>query len=131
MGLLNLFSSSKDKKPRRVEDTVTWNRLTHIDQIELLTELSKTTPIIIFKHSTRCGTSRLVLNSFIKNYEMDLEAMKLYYLDLLAFRDVSDEVAYRFQVLHQSPQLLVIKNGVVIAYASHYEIQSLNLHQFL
>ena len=66
MGLLNLFSSSKDKKPRRVEDTVTWNRLTHIDQIELLTELSKTTPIIIFKQSTRCGTSRLVLNSFIK-----------------------------------------------------------------
>jgi bacillithiol system protein YtxJ len=58
-----------------------------------------------------------------------MKDLKVYYLDLLSFRNISDEVGYAFQVMHQSPQLLVIKNGVAVANASHYEITTLDIQK--
>lgn len=76
-------------------------------------------PIAIFKHSTRCGVSsaakRLVENSepFTNN------TFQIYYLDLLSFRDISNNIADLFQVQHESPQLLFIKDGECIYHISH------------
>lgn len=135
MGLFKLFRSKKDTGSigkDTYSDIIKWSRLTHLDQLDHLTKISYNTPVLIFKHSTRCGASSMVLNSFRKKFNIDSEdVVKVYYLDLLAFREVSDEVAYLFQVKHQSPQLLLIKNGVAIVHASHYEIQSLNLEKYL
>ena len=86
---------------------------------------------MIFKHSTRCGISRMVLKQFESNYDIDPSQMKLYFLDLLSNRDVSDEVGYKFQVMHQSPQLIVIKNGVAVAHASHHSINASELKKFI
>jgi len=80
---------------------------------------------------TRCGISRMVMNQFIEAYELNENDLDLYYLDLLNYRDVSNEVGYKFQLIHQSPQLLVIKNGVVVAHDSHGAINSIDLNGFV
>lgn len=73
----------------------------------------------------------MVMKQFVATYNFTENEMDLYYLDLLSYRDVSNEVGYKFQVMHQSPQLLVIRNGVVVAHASHGAINDLDLNRFL
>ncbi len=120
-----LFGSSEPKE----EKILPWLPLTTIDQLDKIAEHSKTKTQLIFKHSTRCGISRMVMNQFESAYDVDINS-DLYYLDLLNYRDVSNEVGYKFQVMHQSPQLIVMRNGVVVAHASHGAINELNLEKF-
>ena len=117
----NLFGSSEPRE----EKVLPWILLTSLDQLQEISEKSKGKTQLIFKHSTRCGISRMVLNQFIENYDLETNA-DLYYLDLLSYRDVSNEVGYKFNVLHQSPQLLIIKNDIVAKHASHGAINNLN-----
>ncbi len=130
MGLFN-WLGSKDSEEKEETQTIHWYPLRTIDQLDEIEEESKTKPVAIFKHSTRCGISRMVLRQFEQNYSVDPDNMKLYFLDLLSNRQVSDEVGYRFQVMHQSPQLLVIKDGTAVAHASHHGIRASELEQFI
>lgn len=116
-----LFGSSEPRE----EKVLPWILLTSLDQLQEISEKSKGKTQLIFKHSTRCGISRMVKNQFIENYNLETNA-DLYYLDLLSYRDVSNEVGYKFNVLHQSPQLLIIKNDIVAKHASHGAINNLN-----
>ena len=122
----NIFGTSEPKE----EKILPWQPLNNLDQLNVIAERSKTKTQIIFKHSTRCGISRMVMNQFVSMYDVDSN-MDLYYLDLLSYRDVSNEVGYKFQVIHQSPQLLVIRNGITAAHASHGAINDLNLISFI
>lgn len=122
-----LFGNNKTPKEEKV---LPWQNLTSIEQLDDIELSSKGKTQLIFKHSTRCGISTMVLNQFTEAYDLDLNA-DLYYLDLLNYRDVSNEVGYKFQVIHQSPQLLIIKNGVVVAHASHGAINDLDLSTFI
>jgi bacillithiol system protein YtxJ len=72
----------------------------------------------------------MVMNQFVSKYDLDAN-LDLYYLDLLSYRAVSDEVGYKFQVMHQSPQLLIIKNGITVAHASHGAINDIDLNRFV
>ncbi len=77
--------------------------------------------VLIFKHSTRCGISRMALRGF----ERDLEQSSYdsyYYLDLIAHKSLSNEIAEKFGVKHESPQLLYIQNGEVELHQSHHKI---------
>lgn len=122
MGLLNkLFGGSAEQKEEKV---LPWIFLTSIDQLEEIERKSFEKPQILFKHSTRCSISSISMNKFVKNYSIAQEDADLYYLDLLNYREVSNEVGYKFQIMHQSPQVLVIKNGEAIYDASHYAIQT-------
>ncbi|REG87975.1 bacillithiol system redox-active protein YtxJ [Winogradskyella sediminis] len=128
MGIFNkLFSGSSEPKDEKI---LPWQELNAISQLNTIVEKSKSKTQLIFKHSTRCGISRMVMNQFVASYDLELDA-DLYYLDLLSFRDVSNEVGYKFQVMHQSPQLLVIKNGVVVANASHGGVNDMDLAQIV
>ncbi|MCK0179997.1 bacillithiol system redox-active protein YtxJ [Flavobacteriaceae bacterium S0862] len=123
MGIFkNIFKPSESKEGKLLP----WINLSALHQLGDILERSKTKTQLIFKHSTRCGISRMVMNQFIDAYNLDAN-FDLYYIDLLNFRDVSNEVGYRFQVVHESPQLLVIKNGVLIGHASHGAINSIDL----
>jgi bacillithiol system protein YtxJ len=124
-----LFGSSEPKE-KKEEKVLPWLPLTSIDQLDTIADASKGKTQLIFKHSTRCGISRMVMNQFVSAYDVDSNA-DLYYLDLLNYRDVSNEVGYKFQVMHQSPQLLVLRNGVVVAHASHGAINEMDLEKFL
>jgi len=121
-----LFGSSEPKE----EKVLPWIALNNIVQLDEIAEKSKGKTQLIFKHSTRCGISRMVMNQFVSACDVDSNA-DLYYLDLLNYRDVSNEVGYKFQVMHQSPQLLVIRNGVVVAHASHGSINEMDLVSFV
>ena len=128
--LKNLFKSSSEATPSKEESKVNWIPIKTMEQLSEIKEISKSETVAIFKHSTRCGISRMVIKLFEKQFDEELKDFKVYYLDLLNYRDISSEVGYTFQVLHQSPQLLVIKNGEAVNFASHYEINSIDLKQY-
>lgn len=129
MGLLNkIFGGSSEPKEKKL---LPWIALSNLEQLNQIEQKSNTKAQLIFKYSTRCGISRMVMNQFISNYNYSEYQFDLYYLDLLSYRDVSNEVGYKFQVIHASPQLLVIKNGVVVAHASHGAINGIELERYL
>ena len=122
-----LFGGSKEPKEEKI---LPWKQLTTVDQLNTIEKLSKGKTQVIFKHSTRCGISKMVMNQFVSAFDVDVN-LDLYYLDLLSFREVSNEAGYKFQVMHQSPQLLIIKNGVAVAHASHGGINEIDLAKFV
>lgn len=129
MGILNRILGNKQKVEE--ETFVNWIPFNSLDQINIIKELSKSETILIFKHSTRCGISKMVIKRFEKLFEISMSNIKVYYLDLLSYRNISDEVGYIFQVQHQSPQLLIIRNKVVLKHASHYDITLVSLKKYL
>lgn len=129
MGLINkLFGGSNEPKEEKI---LPWIPLSQLQQLKFIKDKSKTKTQVIFKHSTRCGISRMVMSQFVENYEFTEKDLDLYYLDLLSYRDVSNETGYEFQVMHQSPQIIVIKNGVAVANASHGAINEVDLNRFV
>ena len=131
MGLFGgLFGNSKSEDGN-VSSDIPWISLNTIAQLKEIKEASSSRPQVIFKHSTSCGISRMVLNMFKSSYGLENGQMDLYFLDLLANRDVSNAVASEFGVMHQSPQMLIIKNGVVVIHDSHGAISDIKLEQFV
>ncbi len=124
MGLFDsiLSNNSNDWPGPKFED---------IDQLNSLVEASFLKPQLIFKHSTRCSVSRFVLNEFKKAYNFSEVDFTAYFLDLLSYREISNAIANQFNVVHQSPQLLIIKNGKAIAHASHENVNKIKLTEFL
>ena len=84
----------------------------------------------IFKHSTRCFTSKIVLKEFENNFELSSNQIEMYYLDLIAYRNISDEIERKYGIRHESPQLLIIKNNKVVTHASHSRIIQLKLETY-
>ena len=127
MGLFDFFGSKSTSNKVEVATQVPWEELKNWDQLGEIVRYSHEKPVVIFKHSTRCGVSSMVLRSFENHYNLEDGSVRIYYLDLLAHRDLSNEVAMRFQVIHQSPQILVIKNGQTVYHASHHSIHAQDL----
>lgn len=95
-----------------------WIALTSLDQLSEIDELSKIQPVMIFKHSTRCSISNMALSRVESKWKDDY-SVKAFYLDLLSHRDVSDAISTRYKVTHQSPQALLIVNGLCAVHQSH------------
>lgn len=131
MGLFDSLFGKKGDNDINQEKTIPWIALTSLDQLNEIEQKSQTKTQVIFKHSTTCGISRMVINMFKKNFDYTSEQIDLYYLDLHSYREVSNETGYKFQVLHQSPQLLVIKNGTIEVHASHGAISEIDLEKYI
>ena len=101
-----------------------WLNLTEINQLDDLLENSVNQKVIIFKHSTRCSISNMVKDRFERTWPKDLLEQDVYYLDLLSFRDVSNAIASKTGIEHQSPQLLIIDNSVCTYSANHNNISA-------
>lgn len=120
MGIFNrLFSSTESSTGSKSE--LDWTPLNAMEQLEGIKAVSSEKKVLIFKHSTRCGISSMVLKQFEQKFQPD-ENSELYFLDLLRHRDISNAIADQFNVAHQSPQLLVIEKGNCTLHASHYKI---------
>ena len=92
--------------------------------IEKLKEASQGKPVLVFKHSTTCPISSTALSRVERNWS-DLDGLvEFYYLDLLANRSISNALAEEFGIEHQSPQVLLIKNGKCVYDASHFGIRA-------
>jgi bacillithiol system protein YtxJ len=106
-----------------------WNPINSLDQLEQIKTASFNTPQVIFKHSTTCSISRMALDRFER--ATPPENVDFHYLDLLNYRAISNEIATFFQVHHESPQVILIKNGECIYDESHYGIMMDELISFL
>lgn len=82
---------------------------------------------VIFKHSTRCSISMMARKRFELDGDSLPDDVPLYFLDLIAYREISNAIAEKFQVHHESPQILLIRNGQCIYEASHGEISAEDL----
>lgn len=119
MSFLNKLFGSEDAPATKSKR---WMTISTSADLDAAVEKSYNCPVVIFKHSTSCFISKTVL----RNFERELESYKgdatFYYLDLLAFRSVSNEIANRLKVTHQSPQMIIIKDGEAVKNASHQAV---------
>lgn len=106
-----------------------WIPLTSSDQLDTINEKSNNTPQVIFKHSTRCSISSMALNRLER--ETASEHADYYFLDLIQHRTLSNEIAKKFQVHHESPQILLIKNMECVYDESHHGISMQEIEQQL
>ena len=119
MSFLNTIFGGDSSDKDTPQNTLDWNELTSLDQLDEIVSESSRIPVIIFKHSTRCGISRMALKGFEREYAIAASDVKAYFLDLLNYREISTAIADKFAVYHESPQLLLIKDGKVVYHESH------------
>ncbi len=98
-----------------------WESLTTKDQLEHILGESNDHPVLIFKHSTRCSISSMAINRLERSWEDKLN-IKPYYLDLIKYREISNLIEQKFNIMHQSPQAIVLDKGTVIYHDSHMSI---------
>jgi len=124
----NIFG---DGNQQSQNSKINWVELSDISQLNEISSSSEEKPVVIFKHSTRCSISRMVLKQLENEYDYKDDEVTPYFLDLLSHRDISNEIANRFGVMHQSPQMIVIKGGKAIYDNSHDGIHAEDLKRFL
>ena len=108
-----------------------WKILESIEQLDLAIQHSAQRPVFLFKHSTRCSISSMAMNRLEKITDEVYAKADFYYLDLLKFREVSNAIAEKLQVHHESPQILLVKHGECTFDASHMEIDPKELKEQL
>ena len=106
-----------------------WIPIQSVHDVEGVIERSAQLPCLILKHSTTCPISSLAKHRLEKQWDFAEGSMETYYLDLLRHRDVSNFIADSFGVRHESPQVLLIKDGTCVHDASHLDIRVDDLHQ--
>lgn len=101
-----------------------WNELNDMAQLAIIDKESENNLVMILKHSTRCSISTAALERLNRKWsQADYEKIKPYYLDLLAHRDISNAIETRYEIEHQSPQVLVISQGKCIYTETHSGIR--------
>ncbi len=108
-----------------------WTALSSVDQLKEIIESSTGKPALLFKHSTRCSISSMAKNRFEDEWKVSEEKCDIYYLDLLTYREVSNEIESLLGVVHQSPQAIVISNTKPIYNASHGAISAGDIEKLL
>lgn len=100
---------------------IAWKKLDSLSELhEILAAPGKK---LFFKHSTRCGTSSMALKQFERQFDVE-SGISCYFLDLLKYREISNEIALRTGIYHQSPQVIVLQDEKVVYNASHHHIDA-------
>lgn len=97
-----------------------WIVLSSTKELEQLMAASYTLPQVIFKHSTSCNVSAVAKKRLDKQPQPS--SVSFHYLDLIKHRSISNNIATQFDVEHESPQVLLIKNGKCVYNESHLGI---------
>ncbi len=127
---MKLFGTRSKKKEE--QKILPWHFLESVEQLDKLLLQSNGKLVVIYKHSTRCGISKMVLRRFEAEYRNEWDdKLMLYGVNVLERRTVSQEIAARFQVWHESPQLILLKNEKVVYHNSHAQINAAILPQYL
>ena len=104
--------------------------LESINDLDEYIELSKSKPVFLFKHSTRCPISTFAQKEYYKHVESaDREKVEYTFLDLIAFRNVSNAIAEKTGVVHQSPQAILLVDGDAVWSDTHTQITENALDQ--
>lgn len=108
-----------------------WNILQSDKQIAKIVERSKDVPCLIFKHSVTCPISSMAKSRLEMQWDITDQNVEVYYLDLINNRSVSNLIASTFGVRHESPQALLIKDGVCTFNTSHLDISKAGIQKAL
>jgi len=112
---MGLFLKNKTQKEE------IWANLNSTEELQQALDSNLGNAKVFFKHSTRCGTSIMAIKSFENSWTPN-PSTELYYIDVLRQRAVSDELAMRTGVRHESPQVIVLRNDELIYHNSHGDI---------
>lgn len=110
---------------------IQWEPLESVDQLDNVIKNSTLKAKVIFKHSTRCGISRMVLRQFENGFEKNNDEVTFYFLDLLNYKEVSAAVASKLNVVHQSPQVIILYNKEILHTESHQGIDIKKVQQIV
>lgn len=102
-----------------------FNKLDTLQKLEAAIKESRVRPVLLFKHSTTCGISSGVIRE-VTAVDADINLVVVQ-----TARDVSNEIARRTGVRHESPQAIIIRNGEAVYHASHYDITRQDIEQHL
>ncbi|MFA5574758.1 MAG: bacillithiol system redox-active protein YtxJ [Brumimicrobium sp.] len=123
---MGFFSSNK----KIYSQNLGWINIDSVEKLENIFNNLENQTVLFFKHSTRCPVSRMVLNVFEKNWT-DKKECKLYFIDLLTHRNVSNKLSHLTSVEHQSPQTILIKNKQVVYHNSHNGISAEDIQNLI
>jgi bacillithiol system protein YtxJ len=104
---------------------LSWIPLSSIAQFQSL--IDTRSDFAVFKHSTRCSVSNMAKNRLERNWAFPQESLQVYYLDVLSYRLLSDHIAENTGIKHESPQIIVWKEGKVVYHASHSAISAVEM----
>jgi len=100
-----------------------WISLKDSQQLDEILAESKKSPVLIYKHSTRCNISRTAFDRLERKWDASaIGNVRGYFLDLISHRGISDRIVEIFEVEHHSPQILLVSDGKSVLDLSHYEI---------
>lgn len=121
----DLFKSQRDIAKEELSahpNGLRWITLESEDQLEEIIKDSHQTTQVVFKHSTKCPISKGRKEHLEKEFSIPENNASVYYLDVITHRPVSLAIADKWNIEHQSPQLLVLQNGKVVTHTSHEDI---------
>lgn len=110
---------------------IEWKTLQTSQDLTEAIEESMSKTVVIFKHSTRCSVSFMAKKGLEMQWDYNPEDIQPYFLDLITFRPLSNEIASKLGVDHESPQAIILKEGIVVDHQSHGAIQASNFQHFL
>jgi bacillithiol system protein YtxJ len=120
------------KRNNLATSTMKWIKLESESQLLEIQQKSHNENVLIFKHSTRCSISRAALDRLERSWNQEeVKNVQPYYLDLIAHREVSNQIAKNFDVEHQSPQVIVIRGGQSVYDSSHFDINFKSLKEVI
>ncbi len=106
-----------------------WNEISSVIQLEEIFNRESDKAKVFFKHSTRCSISSMALREFEQTWKQDNADFELYFIDLLRNRDVSNRLAELSSVMHQSPQVIVVKGSEILHTSSHERISATKIQR--
>ena len=105
-----------------IKEAIPLERSEQLADIDIISNKPQTHGVLIFKHSTRCSVSHFALRGLKVDWHFAKDKLPLYFLDLIKHRELSNQIANKYEVKHESPQILFIKNGVCLGNASHNSV---------
>ncbi len=106
-------------------------RVVSVDEIEPLFAQSEKTPVFIFKHSLTCGISQAAFAEYQRFAQQPAGAALCALIEIQNARDVSNAIAARTGIRHESPQAILLRDGQAVWHASHWSIRAGSLAQAL
>ena len=100
-----------------------WHILNETAQVQAILDASRERPQLVFKHSTRCSISSMAWHRILAQEEALANTYDLHYLDLIAYRPVTDAITQASGIPHASPQVLVFHKEKLVFDASHHLIE--------
>jgi len=130
MGLFDKIFNNSNKNKSGAK--LPWKTLDSLEGLEAAMNRSFEVPVVLFKHSSRCSISSMALHRLERDWDFtEGQEPEMYYLDLIAFRPVSVAIADRLKIYHESPQLILVRNGEAVYDASHNDIRLEELKEVL